>query len=259
MTTTVRGLNARSRFLSRAARCGSGCVALPDSAVEHDSRIEDRETVLVRDHRVEIHLGDIRMRRRDSRDGFQQRDDRVDIDARLTADAAQNLAAAQAARASPTPRVRQSAPAQAPCPSSLRRTRRRARPSPSRRIDRRGTSPQSARPHRAPSAAPRRPRSARRAPWRRDSREFARTRRAPPLHRRDSARRRRRRSCDLRPATALSAPPGSRFATPRAPRRQPSPRTPARPPAGPSECRDSLALDFRENRPPARTSRRNYR
>ncbi len=61
---------------------------------QYDSRIEDREAVVVRDDRVEIHLGNIRMRRRDSGDGFEERDDRVDIDARLSADAAQNLAAA---------------------------------------------------------------------------------------------------------------------------------------------------------------------
>ena len=29
---------------------------------EHDSRVEDREAVFVGDHRIEIHLGDLRMR-----------------------------------------------------------------------------------------------------------------------------------------------------------------------------------------------------
>ena len=74
----------------------------------------------------------------------------------------------------------------------------------------------------SPSAARRRPRTAHRGLWRRDLREFARTRRAPRLHRRHSARRRRRRSCDSHPATAPSAPPETRFATPPAPLRRPS-------------------------------------
>ena len=39
---------------------------------QHDSSIEDCEPVLVRDDRIEIHLGDVGMGRCDSRDGFEQ-------------------------------------------------------------------------------------------------------------------------------------------------------------------------------------------
>ena len=167
MTATVRGLNARSRFLSRAARFGSGCGVAAFGVGEHDSRVEDREAVLVGDDRIEIHLGDLRMRRRRFprrfRAATRSRRCRRRADRGRRAESERR----EAARASQTPRARQSAPAQARCPSSLRRTLRRARPSPSGRIVRRGTSPRSARRPAWPSAERRRPRSARRAPWRR--------------------------------------------------------------------------------------------